>query len=78
MIENFFKILKGEMIYGNKLISRQQMRAELLEFIKIWYNRERKYSVLKKLNIQEFWEVINKYIILNFMSTFSWLVCKLD
>lgn len=58
--ESFFKTVKAEMIYGNKLISRQQMKTELFEFIEIWYNRKRRHSALNNLNIQEFWEVINK------------------
>ncbi len=57
--ESFFKTLKSEMIYGNKLISREQMRTELFEFIEIWYNRKRRYSALNNLNIEEFWELIN-------------------
>lgn len=57
--ESFFKTLKAEMIYGNKLISREQMRTELFEFIEIWYNRKRRNSALNNLNIEEFWELIN-------------------
>lgn len=57
--ENFFKTLKVEMIYDNKLISKQQMRTELFEFIEIWYNRKRRHSALNNLNILEFWELIN-------------------
>ncbi|WP_321481363.1 IS3 family transposase [uncultured Bacteroides sp.] len=57
--ESFFKTLKSEMIYGNKLISREQMRTELFEFIEIWYNRKRRHSALNNLNIEEFWELIN-------------------
>lgn len=56
---SFFKTLKVEMIYGNKLISKQQMRTELFEFIEIWYNRKRRHSALNNLNILEFWELIN-------------------
>jgi transposase InsO family protein len=57
--ESFFKTLKVEMIYGNTLISKQQMRTELFEFIEIWYNRKRRHSALNNLNIIEFWELIN-------------------
>lgn len=57
--ENFFKTLKVEMIYDNKLISKQQMRTKLFEFIEIWYNRKRRHSALNNLNILEFWELIN-------------------
>lgn len=46
--ESFFKTLKSEQIYGNKLVSKDQMRAELFEYIEIWYNRERRHSTLGK------------------------------
>lgn len=59
VVESFFKTLKIEMIYGNKLISKQQMRTELFEFIEIWYNRKRRHSALNNLNIIEFCELIN-------------------
>jgi transposase InsO family protein len=38
--ESFFKTLKTEQIYGNKLISKEQMERDIFEFIEIWYNRK--------------------------------------
>jgi transposase InsO family protein len=35
-----FKTLKTEQIYGNKLISKEQMERDIFEFIEIWYNRK--------------------------------------
>lgn len=52
--ESFFKTLKSEQIYGNKLISKDQMRTELFEYIEIWYNRERRHSTLGNLTIEQF------------------------
>jgi len=52
--ESFFKTLKSEQIYGNKLVSKDQMRAELFEYIEIWYNRERRHSTLGNLTIEQF------------------------
>ncbi|RKO72603.1 IS3 family transposase, partial [Sphingobacterium puteale] len=52
--ESFFKTLKSEQIYGNKLITRDQMKAELFEYIEIWYNRERRHSTLGNLTIEQF------------------------
>jgi transposase InsO family protein len=37
--ESFFKTLKTEQIYGNKLISKEQMERDIFEFIEIWYNK---------------------------------------
>jgi hypothetical protein len=32
--------LKTEQIYGNKLISKDQMILDIFEYIEIWYNRK--------------------------------------
>jgi len=38
--ESFFKSLKIELIYGNKLITKEQMELEIFEYIEIWYNKK--------------------------------------
>ncbi len=48
------KTLKSEQIYSNKLITKGQMKAELFEYIEIWYNRERRHSTLGNLKIEQF------------------------
>lgn len=53
--ESFFKTLKTEQIYGNKLVSKAQMKMDLFEYIEVWYNRERRHSAIGNLTIQEFW-----------------------
>lgn len=53
--ESFFKTLKSEQIYGNKLVAKVQMDINLFEYIEIWYNRERRHSAIGNLTIQEFW-----------------------
>src|SRR5690606_41502359 len=52
--ESFFKSLKTELIYGNKLISKEQMKLEIFEYIEIWYNRKRRHSALNYATIEEF------------------------
>jgi transposase InsO family protein len=52
--ESFFKSLKTELIYGNKLITKQQMRLEIFEYIEIWYNKIRRHSTLNYKTIDEF------------------------
>lgn len=52
--ESFFKSLKTELIYGNKLISKQQMELEIFEYIEIWYNKKRRHSALNYKTIEEF------------------------
>ena len=57
--ESFFKSLKTELIYGNKLISKEQMKLEIFEYIEIWYNRKRGHSALNYATIEEFNHQIN-------------------
>jgi hypothetical protein len=49
-----FFTLKTEQIYGNKLISKEQMERDIFEFIEIWYNRKRRHSALDYKTIEEF------------------------
>ena len=51
----FFKTLKTEQVYGNKLISKEQMKLDLFEYIELWYNRKRRHSALNYKTIEEFW-----------------------
>jgi len=57
--ESFFKSLKTELIYGNKLINKEQMKLDVFEYIEIWYNKKRRHSTLNYKTIEEF----NKQII---------------
>jgi len=52
--ESFFKSLKTELIYGNKLIPKEQMKLEIFEYIEIWYNKKRRHSTLNYMNIAAF------------------------
>lgn len=52
--ESFFKSLKTELIYGNKLITKQQIQLEIFEYIEIWYNKKRRHSTLNYKTIEEF------------------------
>ena len=52
--ESFFKSFKTELIYGNKLISKEQMKLQVFEYIEIWYNQKRRHSALKYKTIKEF------------------------
>lgn len=52
--ENFFKSLKTELIYGNKLITKDQMELEIFEYIEIWYNKKRHHGALNYKTIEEF------------------------
>ena len=57
--ESFFKSLKTKLIYGNKLISKKQIKLIIFEYIEIWYNRKKKHSALNYATIEEFNDQIN-------------------
>jgi transposase InsO family protein len=57
--ESFFKTLKCELVYGNKLKSKNEMRKEIFEYIELWYNKTRRHSALGNLSIEEFWKQLN-------------------
>ena len=57
--ESFFKSLKTELIYGNKLISTEQMKLEIFEYREIWYSRKRKHSDLTYTTFEKFNNQIN-------------------
>ena len=48
--ESFFKFLKTELIYGNKLVFKKQMESEIFQYIEIWYNKKRRHSFLELQN----------------------------
>lgn len=52
--ESFFKSLKTELIYGNKLITKEKMELEIFEYIEVWYNKKRRHSSLNYKTIEEF------------------------
>lgn len=52
--ESFFKSLKCELIYDNKLLSAEQLELEIFEYIEIFYNKIRRHSALKNMTIDEF------------------------
>ena len=59
--ESFFKSLKTELIYGNKLINNEQMKLQIFEYIEIWYNQKRRHSALNYMTINEFNNQSNIY-----------------
>jgi transposase InsO family protein len=54
--ENFFKIIKSELIYQLPILNIGQTKIEIFEFIEIWYNKKRKHSHLKNLTPEQFEE----------------------
>ncbi len=52
--ENFFKIIKSEMIKHRDFKSIMHAKREVFEFIEIWYNRKRKHSYLGHMTPEQF------------------------
>lgn len=55
--ENFFKILKSELVKHSNFECLLKAKVELFEFIEIWYNRKRKHSYLGYLSPEKFNEI---------------------
>lgn len=55
--ENFFKILKSELVKHAAFTSVLQAKSELFEFIEIWYNRKRKHSALGYKTPEQFGKI---------------------
>lgn len=49
-VESFFSTLKMELVHERRYETRQQARAEIFEFIEVWYNRQRLHSSLGYLS----------------------------
>ncbi len=52
--ENFFKILKSEMVKHTSFQGILHAKTELFEFIEIWYNRRRKHAYLGYKSPEQF------------------------
>jgi len=55
--ENYFKILKSEMVNHRQFLSIIQAKTEIFEFIEVWYNRKRKHGYLGFKTPEEFNEI---------------------
>lgn len=55
--ENFFKILKSELIYQTNYSSILQAKVDVFEFIEIWYNRRRIHSFLDYQTPEEYGKI---------------------
>jgi transposase InsO family protein len=54
VVESFFSTLKTELVNGKVYRSRSEARADIFEYIEIWYNRQRRHSSLGHLSPTEF------------------------
>lgn len=60
--ENFFKIIKSEMINHSNFQTRKEASMAIFEFIEIWYNKKRRHSYLNYLTPEQF-EHLNQKLV---------------
>jgi transposase InsO family protein len=53
-MESFFASLKKELVRGEEFATRDEARAELFEYIEVFYNRVRRHSALGYLSPEEY------------------------
>ncbi len=49
-VESFFATLKKELVHHRRYRSRAEAKADLFEYIEVWYNRKRRHSSLGYLS----------------------------
>lgn len=54
--ESFFKSLKQELVYNTYFYTKKQAKAEIFEYIEVYYNRTRSHSYLGNLSPVKFEE----------------------
>ncbi len=57
--ESFFHTLKVELIHDQKYYTRQEAKADIFEYIEVFYNRQRRHSYLGYLTPDEFGQTAN-------------------
>jgi len=45
-VESFFGTLKRELIYHRRYVTREEARQDIFEYIEVFYNRQRRHSML--------------------------------
>jgi putative transposase len=54
VVENFFSMLKNELVYERKYHTREEAQAEVVEFIQAFYNRQRLHQTLGFVSLVQF------------------------
>jgi len=53
-MESFFSTLKTERVYRKKYVSREEARADVFDYIELFYNPRRRHSTLGQISPAEF------------------------
>lgn len=46
VVESFFGTLKTELIHGRRYATRAEARSDIFEYVKVFYNQQRRHSAL--------------------------------
>ena len=49
-VESFCSTLKTELVYQQRFVTRQEARRAIFEYVEVFYNRQRRHSVLGYLS----------------------------
>ena len=52
--ESFFSSLKSECVYRSHFVTRDEARAEVFDYIEVFYNRQRRHSTIGQISPVEF------------------------
>ena len=58
-VESFFATLKRERVYRRRYVTRREARADLFDYIEIFYNRKRRHSLLGHQSPAEYESALN-------------------
>lgn len=59
VVESFFSTLKRELVHRRKYETRDQARADIFEYIEVFYNRQRRHTALDYLTPLEYATINN-------------------
>lgn len=54
VVESFFSNLKNELIHHRSFVSREEARAEIFDYIEVFYNRQRAHATLQYVSPIEY------------------------
>lgn len=60
--ESFFKTLKSELVYQQEFTTTEAAKRSIFEYVEIWYNRQRRHSVLGYLSPFDYNRVYFQYV----------------
>jgi len=59
-VESFFGTLKTELVHGERYRSRLEARLSIFEYVKVFYNRQRRHSALGYRSPEQYEKLLNE------------------